>query len=52
MKSSRIVVFCLCISAIVFTFARTFMSIFVDSTSVEAINIGVQYLRIEGAFFT
>lgn len=46
-----VVVFCLCISAIVFTFARTFMSIFVDSTSVEVINIGVQYLRIEGAFY-
>ena len=46
-----VVVFCLCISANVFTFARTFMSIFVDSTSVEVINIGVQYLRIEGAFY-
>lgn len=27
------------------------MSIFVDSTSVEVISIGVQYLRIEGAFY-
>ena len=27
------------------------MSIFVDITSVEVISIGVQYLRIEGAFY-
>lgn len=27
------------------------MSIFVDSTSVEVINTGVQYLHIEGAFY-
>lgn len=46
-----VVIFCICISAIVFTFTRTFMSIFVDSTSVEVINTGVQYLHIEGAFY-
>ncbi|WP_455719359.1 MATE family efflux transporter [Agathobacter sp.] len=46
-----VIIFCVCISAIVCGFARLFMSIFVDSSSVQVINVGVQYLRIEGAFY-
>lgn len=46
-----VIIFCVCISAIVCGFARPFMSIFVDSSSVQVINVGVQYLRIEGAFY-
>ncbi len=46
-----VIIFCVCISAIICGFARPFMSIFVDSSSVQVINVGVQYLRIEGAFY-
>lgn len=46
-----VIIFCVCISVIVCGFARPFMSIFVDSSSVQVINVGVQYLRIEGAFY-
>lgn len=43
--------FCLFASACVFIFARPLMLIFVDAGETEIINIGVQYLRIEGAFY-
>ncbi|MDO4356340.1 MAG: MATE family efflux transporter [Clostridia bacterium] len=43
--------FCLIITAGVCTFARPLMTIFVDPSETEIIAIGVQYLRIEGAFY-
>ena len=44
-----IVIFCSIVSSIVFIFSKNFMKIFVSSTQV--IDIGVGYLRIEGAFY-
>ena len=44
-----IVIFCAIASSIVFIFSKNFMKIFVSSTQV--IDIGVGYLRIEGAFY-
>ncbi len=46
-----VVLFCIFISAIVFIFAKQLMMIFVNADSTEIINIGVQYLRIEGACY-
>ena len=43
--------FCLFISLLVFIFARPLMLIFVPATESEIIAIGVQYLRVEGAFY-
>ena len=43
--------FCLIISVGVFIFARPLMTIFIDSSETEIINIGVDYLRIEGSFY-
>ena len=43
--------FCVVISALVFVFARPLMAIFVDAGETEVILEGVQYLRIEGAFY-
>ena len=39
------------VSAVVFLFARPLMGIFVNASETEILNIGVQYLRIEGAFY-
>src|SRR5699024_8468265 len=39
------------ISAAVFVLARPLMLIFVQPTETEVLAIGVQYLRIEGAFY-
>lgn len=44
-------VFCGVISVLVFAFARFMMLIFVDEGETEIIRIGMQYLRIEGAFY-
>ena len=44
-------VFCGVISVLVFAFARFLMLIFVDAGETEIIEIGMQYLRIEGAFY-
>lgn len=44
-------IFCVCISVIVCVFARPLMMIFIDSSESEIIDIGVVYLRIEGAFY-
>lgn len=44
-----IVIFCLCISGLVCFLAPTLMRIFADSS--EVIDIGVHYLRVEGAFY-
>lgn len=46
-----VVLFCIFISAIVFIFAKPLMMIFVNAESTEIINIGVQYLRIEGVCY-
>ena len=46
-----VALFCIFISAIVFIFAKPLMMIFVNVESTEIINIGVQYLRIEGACY-
>ena len=43
--------FCLVISALVFVFARPLMTIFLEAGETEIIQAGVQYLRIEGAFY-
>ncbi len=39
------------VSAVVFLFARPLMGIFVEASETEILDIGVQYLRIEGAFY-
>lgn len=39
------------ISALVFLFARPLMTLFVDPSETEILDIGVQYLRIEGACY-
>lgn len=44
-------VFCIFISVGVFLFARSLMLIFIQPHETEIISIGVQYLRIEGAFY-
>lgn len=46
-----VIVFCAFISSIVVITAPWLMGIFVDSSSAEVIDIGVQYLRIEGTFY-
>lgn len=44
-------IFSLLISVIVFIFAKDFMMIFLQSHEIEAINVGIEYLRIEGACY-
>ena len=43
-------IFCLIISVLVFVLARPLMLIFIPAHETEIISIGVEYLRIEGAF--
>ena len=43
--------FCLAISLLVFIFAGPLMTIFVDPAETEILEAGVEYLRIEGAFY-
>ena len=43
--------FCIVISGAVCLFARPLMQIFVKASETEIITIGVEYLRIEGAFY-
>ncbi len=43
--------FCLVISLLVFIFARPLMTIFVDPSETKILAAGVEYLRIEGAFY-
>lgn len=45
------VVFCLLISFLVCLFARPLMLLFVKAQETEILEIGVTYLRIEGAFY-
>lgn len=47
----NIALFCCLISALVWLFAQPLMEIFIDERQTEIIRIGVQYLRIEGAFY-
>ena len=44
-------IFCLIISVLVFVLARPLMLIFIPAHETEIISIGVEYLRIEGAFY-
>lgn len=39
------------VSAVVFAFARPLMGIFVQANETEILDIGVEYLHIEGAFY-
>lgn len=43
--------FCIFISICVFAFARPLMLIFVQPQEIEILAVGVEYLRIEGAFY-
>lgn len=45
------VLFCLCASLVVVLFAPQLMRVFVSGTDEAVLAIGVQYLRIEGAFY-
>lgn len=44
-------VFCGIVSVLVFVLARFLMLVFVEAGETEIIEIGMQYLRIEGAFY-
>lgn len=44
-------VFCLIISLLVCVFAESLMCIFIDASNTEIIAVGVNYLRIEAAFY-
>ena len=44
-------VFCIVISAAVWSFARPLMTFFVDAGETDIIREGVRYLHIEGAFY-
>lgn len=43
--------FCAVISAVVFIAAPSLMTIFIDPSELEIIQVGTTYLRIEGAFY-
>ena len=45
------IIFSMAITLIVFIFAKQLMMIFIAPEEVEIINIGIQYLRIEGSFY-
>lgn len=45
------IAFCILISFVIFMFAGQFMKIFLRASEIEAINVGIQYLRIEGACY-
>ncbi len=45
------VIFCLIVSGLVFLFAKPLLTLFIDPTELEALSIGVQYLRMEGVFY-
>lgn len=44
-------VFSICVSAVVFVFARPLLLLFVQPQETEILAVGVSYLRIEGAFY-
>lgn len=43
--------FCLCISFIVFIFAKPLMMLFIQPHEIEILAVGVEYLRIESVFY-
>lgn len=43
--------FSIFVSAVVFLFARPLLAIFIDAGETAVLDIGVRYLRIEGAFY-
>lgn len=43
--------FCLCISAVIFLFAKPLMRLFISAEETEIIAIGAEYLRVEGSFY-
>ena len=43
--------FCALVSFVVCVFAKHWLMIFIDGTQKEIIDIGIQYLRIEGSFY-
>ncbi len=45
------VLFSMFVSSIVFIFSRQLLEIFIDPNEIEIINIGIQYLHIEGTFY-
>lgn len=45
------ILFCIVISSVIYMFAENFMMIFLNINEIEAISVGVQYLRIEGACY-
>lgn len=45
------ILFCIVISSVIYMFAENFMMIFLNVNEIEAISVGVQYLRIEGACY-
>lgn len=44
-------IFSLCVSAVVVLFARQLLLLFIQPQETEILAVGVQYLRIEGAFY-
>lgn len=45
------VCFCILVSSLVFVFAEQLMGLFVKDGSMEVVEIGAEYLRIEGIFY-
>ena len=43
--------FCAFVSALVFVFARPLLTLFIDPSETEILDIGVHYLRAEGVFY-
>ncbi len=43
--------FCLLVSILVFFFARPLLTLFIDPSEVDVLEIGVGYLRMEGLFY-
>lgn len=44
-------IFSLCVSAVVFVFAKPLLMVFIQPQETEILAVGVSYLRIEGAFY-
>ena len=43
--------FCLCLSAVIFLFAKPLMRLFISAEETKIIAIGAEYLRVEGSFY-
>ncbi len=48
---SSVTVFCIIVSLCIFIFAPQLMGLFIDYSEIDIISCGVDYLRIEGAFY-